>query len=85
MISHAVHDNHRPSVEFQKFVKQLELGGVAPALLFTSEPQLDRVENVKHLIAPLRPAGRAGSWVGDVMLTFDGDDWKVNEHSIEVC
>jgi hypothetical protein len=79
LVSHATRDRHRPSAAFAAFVGQLPPGPDGPKLLFTSKPSADRVRAVRSAAHP--PIGTA-HLVGDVRMSFDGDVWQVDRHSV---
>ena len=81
LLSHATHDQHRPSEEFRKFVGNIRSQGKEIELLFTSEPTRDKIEDYDELIAPaFGPSGDRG----DVRLSFSGGSWNVDKHAIQV-
>jgi hypothetical protein len=81
LLSHAIHDKHRPSDEFAKYVESLVRRGAKTRLLFTSEPQEPKIRDAKHLIDAVVGAPCSQ---GDVRLGFDGKQWSVTKHAIRV-
>lgn len=84
LISHATDDKFRPSREFGMFVEKLRKLNDNVSLLFTSKPQLKKVENYKILIHPLKPStGGSGSDYGDICLEYH-NGWAVVKHAVKI-
>jgi hypothetical protein len=81
LLSHATEDKYRPSPVFGSFIGEVRKAGDDMRLLFTSRPSADKVRDYLPLINP--PTG-APADVGDVRLCFDGHDWKVQLHAVQV-
>jgi hypothetical protein len=81
LLSHASNDGHRPSDIFGQFVANLRKDVDNVQILFTGVPRKKYVKDFRTLIAqrtePRMPAG-------DIRLSFDGHNWKVRKHAIEV-
>lgn len=81
LLSHAVHDKHRPSDVFRDFLLMTLREGDDVRLLFTSEPTHHKVEDFLDAIHPtVSPQGLKG----DVQLCFDNQAWQVTAHAINV-
>ncbi len=81
LLSHGTDDKFRPSEIFSRFIEELGKGDDQIQLLFTSTPKEPKVRDIKHLIAPTVGPALAN---GDVRLSFDGDNWSVQSHHVEV-
>jgi len=82
LLSHACHDKTRPSDVFHDFLMTILGEGGNVNLLFTSEPDkqkvIDYIDAIHNRIQP-----RAS--VGDVQLQYDkASAWIVRKHAIEV-
>lgn len=86
LLSHAKHDEHRPSAAFGEFVEELRRQRQDPLLLFTSEPNRPKVEDYDDLIHKVVPKGGEQE-EGDVRLCFQPSDsggWNVELHAVSV-
>ncbi|MFJ6024258.1 hypothetical protein ACIQC9_06645 [Brevundimonas sp. NPDC092305] len=81
LLSHAVDDKHRPSEAFAKFIA-LAREDSRLKLLFTSRPLEAKVRDFLDLICPV--AGGPAADRGDVRLVYDGSNWTVVEHRVEL-
>ena len=81
LLSHACHDKSRPSEMFHDFIMTTLGKGDDVSLLFTSEPNRDKVVDFLSAIYPR--VGSKGT-VGDVRMVFNGLQWSVKSHAIEV-
>jgi len=80
LLSHATRDPKRPSQIFASFIGQVRKNNQI-SLLFTSEPENNKVSDYISLIYP--PIGKPGP-VGDVRLSFTEGAWRVDKHSVSV-
>jgi hypothetical protein len=81
LLSHATDDAHRPSDLFERFVAAARKNVDNVQILFTGRPRDSYVRNYKTLIAP--PVG-VPKPAGDIRLTFDGRNWTIEKHAIQV-
>ena len=81
LLSHATHDDHRPSEEYSQFVEYLESNNWNIDLLFTSMPDKEKVKTYKQLI---NPSVGQKSEKGDIRLRYRNRKWMVEKHAIEV-
>lgn len=80
LLSHAVSDKTRPSLQFDKFIAQVHQYEDDIALLFTSQPDLSKVLNYVPLIFPV--VGNQATH-GDIRIEY-GYSWSVTQHAIKV-
>ena len=81
LVSHATHDNHRPSREFSQFVQGLRRKSDVAKILFTTQPIPDKVREFKSLVHPtVGPVATEG----DASLVFKQGGWRVVKHAIQV-
>jgi hypothetical protein len=83
LFSHATQDKHRPSTAFTKFLEGLSKSPDQVRLLFTSTPQEAKVRDAKPFIAGV--TGGPPRSASDVRLLFDGADWNVLRHRVQVA
>lgn len=81
LLSHSTDDTTRPSKEFGVFIAQARQPGDDMKLLFTSRPTFDKVRDYLEIIH--RSVGGAAD-VGDVRLVYNGTEWIVQKHAVEV-
>lgn len=81
LLSHATEDPTRPSKEFCTFIGQARQAGDDMQILFTSRPSTDKVRDFVKIIH--KSVGKTND-VGDVLLVYDGKEWKVNSHAISL-
>ncbi len=81
LLSHATHDRHRPAHEFREFVAEIRREPGIMSLLFTAEPEVEKIRGFENLIH-----GRVGLRAdrGDARLEFRDGTWTVTKHAIEV-
>ena len=81
LLSHATHDQHRPSKEFGMFIEKVRKDVDTASLLFTSEPDPQKVRDYLPIIHPVvgNPAN-----VGDVRIEYDMKEWDVKSHAVKV-
>lgn len=84
LLSHAVADKHRPSREFHDFVELLASSGVAPRILFTSEPQHELIQRSRRFANPPVRGHRTPDASGVVRLAWSAGCWTVQEHAVHV-
>ncbi len=82
LLSHSYHDKTRPSEVFREFILTTIDNGDDVALLFTSEPRRERVEDFLQMINPC--VGEKAD-VGDVRLLFENGRWIVAQHAVAVA
>jgi len=81
LLSHAVSDKHRPSLEFRNFVLASQRYGDDITTLFTSVPKLEKVLGIEGTIHPV--VGRRDQ-VGDIKLVYEDGEWEVRNHSVAI-
>jgi hypothetical protein len=81
LLSHAFHDRTRPSEVFHDFLLTALDDGDDIRLLFTSQPDRDKVQDYLGALHP--PVGGTGD-VGDVQLRFDQGQWMVTRHAVAI-
>ena len=81
LLSHADYDTHRPSLEFETFVKSLPFNSRTFELLTTSQPDPARIATFRSTYHPAThwPAAR----VGDIRLSFNNGAWSVDQHLVQ--
>ena len=81
LLSHATQDQHRPSKEFGMFIEKVRKDEDTARLLFTSEPNPQKVRDYLPIIHPVvgNPAA-----VGDVRIEYDAQGWQVKSHAVKV-
>ena len=81
LLSHATQDQHRPSKEFGMFIEKVRKDEDTARLLFTSEPDPQKVRDYLPIIHPV--VGNSAA-VGDVRIEYDARGWRVKSHAVEV-
>jgi hypothetical protein len=81
LLSHATNDATRPSDLFGRFVAAIRKNVDNVEILFTGRPREAYVRDYRKLIAS--PVGTPQS-AGDIRLEFDGRNWAVTKHAVEV-
>jgi len=81
LLSHGLNDKHRPSRAFESFISRLRRKENEPRLLFTSMPQDSKIEPYRELV---HPAVSLSAEEGDVRLSYDNSEWRVDSHAIKV-
>jgi beta-lactamase superfamily II metal-dependent hydrolase len=81
LLSHATDDASRPSDLFSQFVAAVRKNVDNVQILFTSRPRRKFVRDYQTLIAPAVGVPKAA---GDVRLAFDGQQWNVKKHSVQI-
>jgi hypothetical protein len=86
LLSHEKHAQTRPSPEFGEFIARLRRDPDNVRLLFTSIPDVAKVEDYRALINPIVPAGAGSSDEGDLQLSYQDSPsgWHVDRHAIKV-
>ncbi|QCB55918.1 hypothetical protein E5675_16755 [Sphingopyxis sp. PAMC25046] len=81
LLSHATHDKTRPSGEFRDFLLTSLGDDDDIRLLFTSEPTMEKVED---LLGAIHPAVGVRDKKGDIRLVHGTGRWKVEAHAIDI-
>lgn len=81
LLSHATNDQHRPSKEFGMFIEKVRKNEDSPLLLFTSQPNPQKVQDYQSIIHPV--VGETAN-EGDVRIEYGAQGWQVKSHAVSV-